>query len=33
MDFKNLKYLIVGSGFFGSVVAERIANVLPEFDS
>ncbi len=30
MDFKNLKYLIVGSGFFGSVVAERIANVLEE---
>ncbi len=26
MDFKNLKYLIVGAGFFGSVIAERIAN-------
>lgn len=25
MDFKNLKYLVVGSGFFGSVIAERIA--------
>ncbi len=30
MDFKNLKYLIVGSGFFGSVIAERIANDLKE---
>jgi len=26
MDLTNLKYLIVGSGFFGSVIAERIAN-------
>lgn len=26
MDFSNLKYLIVGAGFFGSVIAERIAN-------
>ena len=26
MDLKNLKFLIVGSGFFGSVIAERIAN-------
>ncbi len=25
MDLKNLKYLVVGSGFFGSVIAERIA--------
>lgn len=30
MDFKDLKYLIVGSGFFGSVIAERIANDLNE---
>lgn len=30
MDFKNLRYLIVGSGFFGSVIAERIANDLSE---
>lgn len=30
MDFKGVKYLIVGSGFFGSVIAERIANVLNE---
>lgn len=28
--YKGLKYLVVGSGFFGSVVAERIANVLNE---
>ena len=26
MDFTNLKYLVVGAGFFGSVIAERIAN-------
>lgn len=26
MDLRNLIYLIVGSGFFGSVIAERIAN-------
>jgi UDP-galactopyranose mutase len=26
MNLSNLKYLIVGSGFFGSVIAERIAN-------
>jgi len=26
MDLTNLKYLIVGAGFFGSVIAERIAN-------
>lgn len=25
---KNYKYIVVGSGFFGSVIAERIANVL-----
>ncbi|MBI4187061.1 MAG: NAD(P)-binding protein [Chloroflexi bacterium] len=25
MDLTNLKYLVVGSGFFGSVIAERIA--------
>jgi UDP-galactopyranose mutase len=30
MDFKNVKYVIVGSGFFGSVLAERIANKLKE---
>lgn len=26
MDLSGLKYLIVGAGFFGSVIAERIAN-------
>ena len=25
MEFKNLRYLVVGSGFFGSTIAERIA--------
>lgn len=30
MDLSGLKYLIVGSGFFGSVLAERIANKLKE---
>lgn len=30
MDFKHLKYLVVGSGFYGSVIAERIANDLDE---
>lgn len=30
MDFKGLKYLVVGSGFFGSVIAERIANDMNE---
>lgn len=30
MDFSGLKYLIVGSGFFGSVLAERIAGELNE---
>jgi len=30
MDIRGLKYLIVGSGFFGSVLAERIANILNE---
>jgi UDP-galactopyranose mutase len=26
MNFEGLKFLVVGSGFFGSVIAERIAN-------
>lgn len=30
MDFKNLKYLVVGSGLYGSIIAERIANDLDE---
>ncbi|WP_413578487.1 UDP-galactopyranose mutase [Bdellovibrio sp. HCB290] len=30
MDFNGLKYLIVGSGFYGAVIAERIANELKE---
>ena len=30
MDLKHLKYLVVGSGFYGSVIAERIANDLDE---
>lgn len=30
MNLENLKYLIVGSGFFGAVIAERIANDLNE---
>jgi UDP-galactopyranose mutase len=30
MDFNGLKYIVVGSGFFGSVIAERIAEVLGE---
>jgi cation diffusion facilitator CzcD-associated flavoprotein CzcO len=30
MDFKGLKYLVVGAGFFGSVNAERIAAELDE---
>jgi UDP-galactopyranose mutase len=30
MDLSGLKFLIVGSGFFGSVMAERIANDLKE---
>jgi UDP-galactopyranose mutase len=30
MKFEGLKYLIVGGGFFGSVLAERIANVLKD---
>lgn len=30
MDLSGLKYLIVGSGFFGSVLAEKIANKLGE---
>lgn len=30
MNLDRVKYLIVGSGFFGAVIAERIANVLNE---
>jgi UDP-galactopyranose mutase len=30
MELNGLKYLVVGSGFFGSVIAERIANDLGE---
>lgn len=30
MDLSGLKYLVVGSGFFGAVVAERITNDLGE---
>ena len=30
MRFQGVKYIIVGSGFFGSVIAERIANDLNE---
>jgi UDP-galactopyranose mutase len=30
MDFNGIKYVIVGSGFFGAVLAERIANKLNE---
>lgn len=30
MDFQNLKYLVVGAGFFGSVIAERIAEDMGE---
>ncbi|MEL6253049.1 MAG: UDP-galactopyranose mutase [Bacteroidota bacterium] len=30
MDYGKFKYIIVGSGFFGSVMAERIANDLKE---
>lgn len=30
MELSGLKYLVVGSGFFGSVIAERIANDLGE---
>ena len=30
MDLTNLKYLVVGAGFFGSVIAERIANDMDE---
>ncbi len=30
MDLKNVKYVIIGSGFFGAVLAERIANRLNE---
>lgn len=30
MELNGIKYLIVGSGFFGSVIAERIANQLNE---
>jgi UDP-galactopyranose mutase len=30
MNFQGLKYLVVGAGFYGSVLAERIANDLKE---
>ena len=30
MDLQGLKYLVVGSGFFGATVAERIASQLNE---
>lgn len=30
MDLQNLKYLVVGSGFFGATIAERIASQLNE---
>lgn len=30
MEFQNLKYLVVGAGFFGSVIAERIAEDMGE---
>jgi UDP-galactopyranose mutase len=30
MDFQGIKYLVVGAGFTGSVIAERIANDLKE---
>jgi UDP-galactopyranose mutase len=30
MDLNSLKYLVVGSGFFGSVIAERIADDMGE---
>jgi len=30
MNFDNLKYLVVGAGFFGSVIAERIAEDMGE---
>jgi UDP-galactopyranose mutase len=30
MELNNFHYIVVGSGFFGCVVAERIANVLDE---
>lgn len=30
MNLEGVKYLIIGSGFFGAVLAERIANVLNE---
>jgi len=30
MDLKGLKFLVVGSGFFGAIIAERIANDLNE---
>ncbi|MEW5818724.1 MAG: UDP-galactopyranose mutase [Cyanobacteriota bacterium] len=30
MDIQNAKYLVVGAGFFGAVIAERIANDLNE---
>ena len=30
MELSGLKYLVVGAGFYGAVIAERIANVLGE---
>ena len=30
MDFSGLKYCVVGAGFYGAVIAERIANDLGE---
>lgn len=30
MELEGLKYLVVGSGFFGAVIAERIAADLGE---
>ncbi len=30
MNLEGVKYLVVGSGFFGAVIAERIANIMNE---
>lgn len=30
MTFRNIKFLVAGCGFFGAVIAERIANILKE---
>ncbi|MFQ5561459.1 MAG: NAD(P)-binding protein, partial [Nitrospinota bacterium] len=30
MDLTGLKYLVVGAGFFGSVIAERVASICKE---